>query len=342
MIKYLQERFKKLGIPLKQYPCMESYNLLARVEGKEKGIPILFSSHMDTVLPCNQVKPQVTKTKITSDGTTILGADDKAAIACFLEALECLREKNLPHGPLEFLFSCAEELGLYGIKAFDMSPLKSKYAFVFDSGGSVGKIILKAPFHMTLDVKIKGKAAHAGMEPEKGISAIRVISEILSSIPHGRIDGETTVNAGIISGGRATNIVAEEAYTKIEARSLNRQKLTSVIQIITKTIQEISSRHGARAGIQKTMEYYGFSIKPGEEIVKIVNRALENLNITPEYIDSGGGSDTNVFNRAGIKAINLSIGMRDVHSTKEHILIRDLVDGTGLVLSLIDAVRKFQ
>ncbi len=336
VIEYITPLLKKLGISHTLYKCGESHNLLARLEGTRKGTPILLSCHMDTVVPCEGVRPVVTGNTIASDGTTVLGGDDKAAVAVFLEALHILKENRIPHGPIEIIFSCAEEIGLRGIKCFDLSLIKARYAFVFDSGGEVGSIILRAPYQISMELFIKGKAAHAGMEPEKGISAIRVLAEILSAIPHGRIDEHTTVNAGIITGGKATNIVAEDAYCKLEARSHQKATLSSIERQIKSTAQGIARRHGAKIKVTRNLEYSGFSIKQESPVVNMVRAALMKINKEPRFESSGGGSDTNVINRAGIKAVNLSIGMRNVHTTSEYLYIDDLEAGTRLVLSLIE------
>ncbi len=338
VINYITKFLGEWDIGYEKYRCGDSHNLLVRINGDESKKPILFSSHMDTVIPCENVKPVVTDKRISSDGTTILGADDKAAIAVFLEAICQIKENNPNHGPIEFLFSCAEEVGLYGVKGFDLSLLNSKYAFVFDSEGKIGRIILKAPYHITMDVTITGKAAHAGIEPEKGINSIRVSSEIISKIPNGRIDDETTVNVGVISGGKATNIVTEETNFKLEVRSISNKKLHSLVSEIIGTIKSVSKEYNAKSKIDKRLEYTGFSIGQNEKIVKIIDKAIRKIRLNPIYEVSGGGSDTNIINKAGIKALNLSIGMRNVHTKKEYVLINDLVNGTRLVLSIIDSI----
>ena len=338
VINYIVKTLKPMKITAEKIPCDGSYNLLVRIDGNEDRKPALFSCHTDTVVPCENIIPVITSSRITSDGTTILGADDKAAVAVFIEAITCIKERNIPHGPLEFLFSCAEEVGLHGIKGFDMSLLRSKHAFVFDSAGEIGKIIIKAPYHITIDCTVKGKSAHAGMEPEKGVSAIKVLSEIISRLPHGRIDNETTVNVGLISGGSATNIVAEEAYFKLEARSVDSKKLKSLEDDIRLIITSTAKEFKAKAKIDRNLEYSGFSIKPNDSILKTVHNALGKIQITPQHEISGGGSDTNIINRAGIKAVNLSIGMRNVHTKQEHILIKDLVNGARFVLALVDSL----
>lgn len=339
MRSYLRKTVKGLGATLREFPCGDSKNLLLTLKGDTRRKPVLFSAHMDTVTPCENIRPRVTGTKITSDGTTILGSDDKAAIAMFIEALRHIRETGMPHGPVEILISCAEEVGLCGIKAFDMSVLKSKHAFVFDSDGSIGKIVLRAPYHSTMTITITGRAAHAGMEPERGINAINVLSEIITLLPTGRIDHETTANIGTISGGRATNIVAEKAACVLEVRSLDLKKLKAQEAAIRAAVVETAARAGAGHNIARTMEYAGFTIRPDDAIARIARSAMEHVGIQHQFLVSGGGSDTNIFNKAGIRAINLSAGMMKVHTTKEYIMIRDLVDGTKLVLSIIDLMK---
>jgi len=331
MRDYIVGAVKKLGVRARSFPCGGSYNLLLTRPGDPKRKPVLFS-----VTPCDNVKPVVTATKITSDGTTVLGSDDKAAIAMFIESLRYISETRMPHGTIEILISCAEEVGLRGMKGFDTSVLKSKQAFVFDSDGPIGTIVLQAPYHSTMTITVRGRAAHAGMEPEKGINAINVLADIITRLPSGRVDHETTVNVGTIAGGRATNIVAEKSECVLEARSLNPKKLKEQEAIIRTIAKEVTAEYGARCSISRTMEYSGFSIGPRDRIAVLAARAMERVGIRPQFEVSGGGSDTNILNRAGISAINLSAGMQKVHTTDEYIMIRDLVNGTKVVLSIVD------
>lgn len=339
VMAYITGRLENAGIPYKKIPAGNSFNLYASAGDIGKN-SILLSAHMDTVVPCENVKPMVRGNRITSDGTTILGGDDKAAIAMFIEALEIIREKKIKHSGIEILLSCAEEVGLQGIKLFDMKQIKSKQAYVFDSNGDIGKIILKAPYHYKIKINISGKAAHAGMEPEKGINAINVLAEIVSRIPSRRIDPESTINVGTISGGKATNIVAEQAECRIETRSINHAKVKAELEKVKKTVKQIADKHKAKYKIEITPEYSGFTLTEKDIIVRRAANAMKRIKINPEYISSGGGSDTNVFNKNGIKAVNLSCGMSEVHTTKEYIKISDLKKGTELVLSLIEESGK--
>ena len=223
-----------------------------------------------------------------------------------------------------------------GIKGFDLSILRADYAFVFDSGGDIGGIVLEAPSQLTMELFVKGKAAHAGMEPEKGVSAIRVLSEIITRMPHGRIDRHTTSNAGIISGGKATNIVAENAYCKLEVRSIKPDRLRSTEARIRKIAKETAASRGARVSITRNLEYSGFSLRENSPVVRMAADAVRRIG-KPRDTRVPGRQRTNIINRAGIKAVNLAIGMRAVHTTGEYIYIRDIVSGARLVLALIDS-----
>ena len=335
VIRYIEKKASEFGYASERSACRDSWNLLVRIPGDESMKPLLFAAHTDTVTPCEKVVPVETGTKITSDGTSILGGDDKAAVAAFIEAMEVLSSGEKNHPPVEFLFTCAEEVGLQGMKGMDYSKIRAKRAFVFDCSGSIGTMILQAPSQIILKAEVTGKAAHAWIEPEKGLNAIRVLSEIISKLPDGRIDKETTANVGIVAGGRATNIVSEKASFEMEMRSLSRTKLkaleTKVVQIIKKT----AAAKGAKVKVQSTLEYSGFSIPVTDAIVKTVEQAAARAKVKPVYSSSGGGSDTNVLNAKGIRAVNLSIGMSNVHTTKEFILKKDIIKGAELVLAII-------
>lgn len=335
MIRYIERAAASLGFTSERVPCRDSFNLIVRVPGDEKRPPVIFAAHTDTVTPCDNVKPVETATKITSDGTTILGGDDKAAVAAFIEAMRVVKESPFEHPPVEFVFTCAEEVGLCGMKGMDYSKLRSKRGFVFDCSGAIGTMILQAPSQIILKVKVTGKAAHAGIEPEKGINAIRVLSEIIAKLPNGRIDKETTANVGIVSGGRATNIVPETASFDMEMRSLDRKKLSALEKKVKEIIKKTAASRKAKSVIDSAIEYRDFSIPKTAPLVKTVEKAAAMIGVKPRYSSSGGGSDTNILNAKGIKAVNLSIGMSNVHTTGEFILKSDIIKGAELVLAIM-------
>ena len=336
VIQYIDSRLKKLNIKTKKTKCGTSYNLLARISGNPNFESIILSAHTDTVMPCNRVKPIIKNGIIYSEGKTILGSDDKAAIAMFIEALEITIKNKLPHRPIEILLSCAEEVGLQGIKNFNMSLLKSKYAFVFDNSGDIGNIIIKTPYQYTYKIHVKGKSAHAGMEPEKGISAVKALASIIDKLPNGRIDKETTINVGKISGGTATNIVPDMAFAELEMRSVQLHKIEALKNKLLKIIKKTESKYNAVIEYAENLEYPGFIKSKDEYVVKIIETALENISIKPIFTSSGGGSDANILNSKGIDAVNIACGMTNPHSVNEYITVDNLIKGTELVLELIN------
>lgn len=337
VIRYLERHAKEQGYSFQKIPCGESFNVVIRVDARTDGKKnLLFSGHTDTVTPCDNITVIENESKFTSDGTTILGADDKAALAATLEAVHCIRESGAPHGQIEMLFTCAEEVGLQGMKGMDMSVVSPDYSFVLDSGGPVGAVCVKAPFHAVMNIQVTGKAAHAGMEPEKGVSAIETAATMIHSLEFGRIDEETTANVGTIQGGKATNIVAQDTSFNCEVRSLDKKKLIATEKSIKETLRRVAKEKGAKVKIDRHLEYAGYTIKQNSPIMKLFYRACEAVKLTPRYEASGGGSDTNILNAAKHQAINLSCGMAKVHTTSEYIKKSDLVKTARLVCSLID------
>lgn len=314
-------------------------NVIAKLSGTKNVEPLLFSCHMDTVPPGNGIKPIIKDEVIYSDGTTILGGDNKAGIAAIVEAIRVIKENNMEHGPVEIAFSIFEEGGLFGAKNLDYSKLKAKKAFVLDSGGEPGEIVIKGPAQDKIDVKILGKPAHAGVCPEQGISAIQVASEAISNMKLLRIDEETTANIGSINGGGATNIVCPEIIIKAEARSLNMEKLDKQSAHMVECFEKAAEKFGAKAEIKVTRMYGSFVIEENDEIVHYVKEACKNLGFASKTTSTGGGSDTNVLNGNGIKAVNLGIGERKPHTLEEHLRIEDLVNTSKLVLELIKTAK---
>lgn len=312
-----------------------SGNVIGKLKGKTDGEPILFSCHMDTVSPGIGIKPVIKDGVIYSDGTTVLGADNKAGIAAVIEAIKAIKEKDIAHGDIEVAFSIFEEGGLYGAKNLDYSQFKSKKAFVLDSGGDPGQIIVQGPAQDKLDFVIKGKPAHAGVCPEEGISAIMVAAEAISKMALLRIDEETTANIGKIEGGEVTNIVTPELMFKAEARSLDNEKLKAQSNHMVACVKAACEVNGATFESAVSRMYSAFKIDENDEIVNSVRRACKELGLKAFTQASGGGSDTNILNANGIKAVNLGIGERKPHTLEEHIAIKDLVTSAALVVEII-------
>ena len=316
-----------------------SGNIIARLKGNIKKVtPIMFSAHMDTVVPGKNIKPIRDGEKIVSSGETILGADDKAAIAALLEALHIIKEKNISHGDIEIVFSICEEIGLHGAKNLDISSLNARMAFVLDAGGQVGRIITTAPSQNSLELIIYGKAAHAGANPEEGINAIQVAGFTLSRMKLGRIDEETTANIGVISGGKATNIVPDKVTLKGEVRSRKEEKLEKYTEQLKKIAEDTAQKFKAKAEVKINREYYCYNLSTDDQVVKIATKAVKNMGLQPLLCPSGGGSDANVFNKKGFPSIVLAVGMEKVHTVDEYTLVKNLKNTAGCILSIINTV----
>lgn len=313
----------------------ETGNVIAKMKGSKKGPTILFSCHMDTVKPGIGVKPVIKDEIIYSDGTTILGGDNKAGIAAVLEGIRLVKENNLEHSDVEIAFSIWEEGGLFGAKYLDYSLINAEYGFVLDSGGSPGEIIITGPAQDKVNAKITGKPAHAGVAPEEGISAIMIAARAIDQMNLLRIDEETTANIGVITGGEATNIVTPEVYIKGEARSINEEKLNKQSAHMVEIFEKAAADFGGKVEMEVERMYPPFNIDPNDTIVLKAKEAFSRMGIEAHTGSTGGGSDTNVFNGNGIKAINLGIGEKKPHTLEEHLHIVDLVNSGRMVYELI-------
>ena len=338
----LKRRLRERGCRVYIQKYDKSFNLIAFKKGNTPGVQsLLLSGHMDTIEPTEGIQFSIQADRICSTGNTVLGADDKSALAQILESLSVLQEKNLPHGDLEIVFTSAEEKGLFGAKNLDFKRIRSRFGLVLDSGGSVGKLVVAAPTHVTYEMRIIGKAAHAGIEPEKGISAIRVAAEVISAVPNGRISTGTTANIGIIKGGTATNVVPKEVVINGEMRSHEDKTLRDIKRDIFDTARRIVKKNKAGISISEHEEYKSFRFDESDNFLNFMDSVAKSCRIIPSHVITGGGSDANIFNKQAIKTINLSTGMRKVHSNEEYILLKDLYKGSLLVLNAITEFVKF-
>ncbi len=312
----------------------EHGNLIARWP-HDRGDWLMLSAHMDTVGADTGIKPQIRDGVIYSDGTTILGGDDKSGIAAILEVIESLRETRASHPPLEVVISVGEESHLVGARLLDKGKLLARRGYVLDAGGPIGTVIHSAPSQDTLDVVVFGKKAHAGSEPEKGINAIRVASEAIAAMPLGRIDEETTANIGVIEGGVATNIVPDEVRIRGEARSRDNTKLARQTAAMVGAFQEAAERLGARVQVKLSRSYNAYKWTHDNPVVSQAIAAAQALGFTPIVKPTGGGSDANIYAENGITCVVLSTGMADVHTTKEHIAIKDMVDAARFLEGIV-------
>jgi tripeptide aminopeptidase len=302
---------------------------------KNKGAhPLLFAAHMDTVQPGRGIVPVVKNGRIIPASQTILGADNKSAIAVFLHGVRLAQKRKIPLAPIEFVFTYGEEQGLQGAKNLDTKAVRSRRGICFDSDGNVGTITVSAPTYMKYTLTIHGKAAHSGIEPEKGISAIKTLSEIISLLPNGRIDKETTTNIGLISGGRALNIIPEKAQAEGEVRSLYPSKIRATLENIKQTARRICRQHGTAFSFSVAEEFHGFLIPKNDPFLREISGHLKSMGCKVQLNRSNGGSDANIFNRKGIRTLNMAIGMQNAHTTKEFITVDNLVKAVGLFLKI--------
>lgn len=314
-------------------------NLIARLEGREDIEPIMFSAHLDTVQPGEGIEPVIKDGLISSQGETILASDDKSGIVAIIEGIKHILDQELDHGDIEVLLTSCEEMGLRGSSHLDYSLIKSKLGLVLDGGGDVGAIFTSGPAQTQIDVLFKGRSAHAGLNPEDGISAIQVAAAAIDRMKLLRIDEETTANVGFIEGGQATNIVADRARAKFECRSLDEAKLEAQVQDLIAAINSACQDYGASSEIEVIKKYPSFSIARDHRIVRLVGSALDRMDIEPRILSTGGGSDTNIYSGQGIDSVILSTGMENVHTVDEYIKIDNLVDSARLVAEIISCHR---
>lgn len=337
----LLKALNELGFEVKEDNAGMHYsgncgNIYGYLKGSLEGEPILFSAHMDTVQPGHNKKAIVHEDgTITSDGTTVLGADDLSGIVSILEAVRTIKEEGLPHRSIEVLFTIAEEEYIRGSEVFDFQTLKAKEAYVLDLSGPVGSAALSAPTLVTFTAKILGKASHAGFAPELGVNAVAIAAETISGIMQGRIDESTTVNIGLIEGGKARNIVPDSCSFKGEVRSLYHEKALAEIKKIESVLTKITARQNA--GYEFTTEFgcIAYQVESEHPVVKRFEKVCRELGYEVTLTDTFGGSDNNNFLRNGITGIVLACGMNQVHTCQEYTDIDELTKCCNIVVRLM-------
>lgn len=310
-------------------------NLIATLPGDLPGTLVL-SAHLDTVDPCRGVEAEIVDGRICSIAETILGADDKAGIAIALEAMRTVAESGVAHPTIKAVLTVQEEVGLLGAKALSAEDASGDLVLVLDSDGAPGTIVVGAPFHHTFTATFTGRAAHSGVSPEKGISAITAASTAIASLSWGRHDELTTSNIGKISGGIATNIVAPSCVVEGECRSLDGGSAQARRDLIDSAFRAGATEMGTGLEMDWTLEYEGFNRSAEDPSVAFVAESARSIGLEPIYLRSGGGSDANVFAGHGLPVLVLGIGMQGFHTVDESIAISDLEDATRLVLAVID------
>jgi tripeptide aminopeptidase len=311
-------------------------NLYCRLEPTAEGTPIFLCAHMDTVQPTGPIEPVVEDGVVRNAGGTILGADNKSAVAAMVEAARRVVAERRAHAGLELVFTLKEEVGLKGADAFDSSRLAARVGYVYDMAGPIGEVILGAPHASIMEVTFVGRAAHAGIAPEDGRSAIAAAGRAIADMRLGRLDEETSANVGTIQGGVARNIVPERCTFSAEARSHDERE---VVQELLEACSFAASLTGCEVETRVEPAYRGYRFRRDDQPVRLARAALERTGHEPIYSLCGGGADANVFNLRGLACVNLSNGMADIHSPDEHIAVADLEAMVDVSLALLAEAR---
>ena len=305
------------------------------------GTPIFLCAHLDTVPLEGPLEPVVGEDEfVRNAGGTILGADNKSAVAVMLEAAARLVEEGRSHAGVELLFTPMEEIGLRGAAAFDEQRLHAGVGYVYDHAGPVGEIVMAAPHHRRIDVHFHGRAAHAGMYPEEGRSAIAAAARAIADFRLGRLDGETTANVGQIEGGTARNVVPEHCRFVAEARSQDERKLADVVEEMLETVTFAATLAECEVETQVEASTRGYRFRRDDLAVRLAVDALERAGQEPVYGSSGGGADANVFNERGLQCVNLANGMTDIHTPDERIAVADLDAMVDVTLALVEVAAE--
>lgn len=314
-----------------------SGNIVARLPATVKNVPaLLLNAHLDTVQPTEGVRPVVSGDLVKSDGQTILGADDRAGVVLILEVMQSLLEDAAPHGEVILAFTVCEEVGLLGAEHLARRGLPAAFGFVLDGGDHEDRIVNAAPYHVRLKASVHGKASHAGTHPEDGVSAIIIASRAISGMKLGRVDEETTANIGKLWGGQASNIIPELVELEGEARSLGEATVRQQVAHMTEQLQTAASELGGSVETHQEMNYVGYRLSEADPPVRLAMRAMRKLGIDPVLEPSGGGTDGNKFNAAGILTASLATGNGNAHSREEYCNLRVMERCARLVEAVIE------
>jgi tripeptide aminopeptidase len=304
----------------------DSGNVLARVPGRN-GDSILMCAHLDTVPPVAPIEPVVAEGFWQNANDGILGADNKAAVAVVLELARRLAAAGQPPAVgLELLFTVSEENGLRGAQAFDATRLSSRFGYVFDHASPIGEIVLASPTYDRIVADIRGRAAHAGIRPEAGRSAIAAAAHAIAAMRLGRLDAETTANVGTISGGTAANVVPERCILEAEVRSIDDARIEAVVTEIVDHLHDAANVGECDLDVVVERQFRGYRTKPSAPQVVIAEAALRACGYGTQQIVTGGGSDANAFEAAGFPCTNLANGTERNHEPGERVSV-DALDG---------------
>jgi tripeptide aminopeptidase len=341
VLRYLND----LGLSPDEDDCGPSIgstmgNVYAHIEPTAPGTPLFFCAHLDTVPPAGPLEPVVDEGVVRNAGGTILGADNKSAVAAMLEGARRVLAESRPHAGIELLFTPMEEVGLIGAYAFDQSRLHADLGYVYDQAAPIGEIILGAPWSQSMQVRFHGRAAHSGMFAEEGRSAIQAAARAIADLRLGRVDEGTTANVGVIEGGTGGNVVPEWCTFLAEARCQDEDKLRDFVQEMLDAFSFAATSTDCEVETELRKSYLGYRFKQSDDVVQLAAKALSACGHDVSYALSGGGADANVFNEEGKRCVNLANGMTDIHTPAEHISVADLESMVDVTLALIDAARE--
>lgn len=344
---FLTTRLRGLGLEVMEseplYPESGSSagNLYCRLEASVPGIPILLSAHTDTVPSEEEALPEpvVEDGVIRSASRSVLGADDKSAVAAIVFTIEQIVRSGFPQAGIELLLTVGEEGGLLGAKMSTMDGVAAECGFCLDSTGPVGDVIVRSPSQKTISATFLGVSAHAGVVPEEGRSAVRAASRAIASMNLGRLDMDTTANVGIIRGGEAVNVVPDRCTINSEARSHSHEKLESQVAHMIDAIQLAAAEEEVDVELTVVDEFHGFDFSAGGLPIDLAERAFTRMGLETKRASTGGGSDVNVFNLKGLPCVNLATGMEKVHTPEEYIAVESLHQMHEFLMALVEEAR---
>lgn len=340
-VRFTREYLERMGLKVVEDDAGakiggNANNLIATLKGNKKGAARIFlSAHFDTVEPTAGLVIEERDGVFYSASDTILGADDKAGMAPAIEAVNAVIESGEKHGDVVLLLTVAEEIGLKGAAALDIEALDLDFGYVLDTGPPVGSFVIRTATHDKVDFIVKGRPAHAGKDPEKGINAIEVAADAIARIKSGRVDDETTANFGIIEGGSAVNVVCPSVKIKAEARSTSVEKLDAQIAHMIAEFERAARDWNTTVEIDHRRHYSAYKIPTYQHVVRVGQYASRAIGLEPTLRTTLGGSDASIFNAKGVKSIVLATGMDKIHTHDEYVSRKDLIDTARLAYQII-------
>jgi tripeptide aminopeptidase len=313
----------------------EAGNLLARVRGRGERT-ILLCAHLDTVPVAAPIEPVLVDGAWENANDGILGADNKAAVAVLLELARRTTVEGSPVG-IELLFTTGEEVGLLGARAFDAARLHAQFGYVFDHATPLGEVVTASPTLYRIEAEFHGKSAHAGLRPEAGRSAILAAAHAAAHMPHGRIDSQTTANLGYFHGGvESTNVVPERTRVLAEVRSVDPDKAEEVLAGVIDALHDGATHGECDVDVTTQKQVVGYRQKPSSPAVAAAEAALRAHGYEPRRIITGGASDANVFDAAGIPCVNVANGTENNHEPTERVRAEALDAMLDIALTLLE------